>query len=190
MPRIAPLVPVAAVAALAVASAAEARTLTLRPGEGFTVAGTKLVCTYGGKAGTSGGLGCRTQSSSGPIVNSYSIGFGPASMGVSRFTAPTKASSVLAKQQPGAPKAAAFKQDYFSIRMIASLRQGDVVKLGGTAVRCGVARGAAFPGILGIRCALVSGANVLAGTYEAGVDDSGAIVWRNKKLVVQKRHGA
>jgi hypothetical protein len=168
---------------------AHARTVSLQPGQGFTVSGTKLVCTYGGKSGTSGGLGCRTQSSSGPIVGSYSFGFGPQSMTVNRFTAPTKASAIFTKSQPGAPQAALFSQDYFSIRMTGALRAGDKVKLAGTMVTCGIARGAAFPGVLGIRCALVRG-SVLAGTYEAAVDDTGAVVFRNQKLVLQKRHGA
>jgi hypothetical protein len=169
---------------------AQARTVSLQPGQGFTVAGTNLVCTYGGKSGTSGGLGCRTQSSSGPVVNSYSFGFGPASMSVNRFTAPTKASAIFTKTQPGAPTAKLFGEDYFSIRMQGSLRAGDRVSLAGTAVLCGIARGSAFPGILGIRCALVKGASVLAGTYEAGIDQSGVVVFRNQKLVLQKRHGA
>lgn len=176
-------------AATATASAAAAKTLTLQPGQGFYVTGTNLVCTYGGKAGTSGGLGCRTQSSSGPIVNSYSFGFGPASMSVSRFTAPTKASPIFTKSQPGAPSAKLFGQDYFSIRMKGSLRAGDKIALAGTAVLCGIARNAAFPGILGIRCALVKGGAVLKGTYEAGIDQSGVVVFRNQKLVLQKRHG-
>jgi hypothetical protein len=174
---------------LALAPAATARTLSLQPGQGFTVTGTKLVCTYGGKAGTPGGLGCRTQSSSGPILNSYSFGFGPQALSVNRFTAPTKATAIFTKTQPGTPKAKVFGEDYFSIRMVAALRQGDKILLPGTLVQCGVARGAAFPGILGIRCALVRGPSVLAHTYEAGIDSTGVVVFRDQKLVLQKKHG-
>lgn len=168
------------------AAVAAAAAISLQPGQGVTIAGTNVVCTYGGSKGSSGGLGCRTQSSSGPIVNSYSISAGPTSVSVYRFTAPTKASRVFTKTQPGAKDAAPFAQDYFRIRMVGAARAGGTVSLAGTGVVCRVSRGAAFPGILGISCGLASG-----GTYTAAVDATGASVRQTGQAtpVWQHKHG-
>ena len=158
-----------ALIALLAAPAAAASTFTLKPGQGIYVSGTPIVCTYGGRAGSTGGLGCRVQSSSGPIVHSYGFGFGPTSLSVYQFTAPTKTKSVLTKEQTGAPAPKSFAQDFFSIVMVGRLNAGDAVVLAGTAVVCRISRGAAFPGILGISCGLTS-----HGTYTVAIDSSGA----------------
>lgn len=161
---------VAAGACAAVAHAGSAK-ITVHPGQGFKVAGTNIVCTYGGSAGTSGGLACRTQSSSGPIVNSYSVSASATGVSVYRFTAPTKAARVKAWTHPGAKDAPAFDTDYFRIAMVGSAAAGATVDVVPAGVRCTVARGAASPGVLGIACGLASG-----GTYTAAIDQTGATV--------------
>ncbi|MFL5910352.1 MAG: hypothetical protein ACJ768_07290 [Gaiellaceae bacterium] len=177
----------AAAIALAAPAAAAARTIVLQPGQGLTVAGTTLVCTYGGAKGTSGGLGCRTQNASGPIVGSYSITAAATTVGVYKFTAPTKAKFAFSVNQPDAKPAPAFIRDYFRIRMVAKASAGDEVALAGTSVVCQVARGAAFAGVLGIRCGLISG-----GRYAIAIDQTGVSVHQAGQTTPfwQHKHGA
>lgn len=171
-------------AAAALAPAAAANTVTLQPGQGFTVAGTKLVCTYGGKAGTSGGLGCRVQDASGPVVGSYLISAGATTSGVGKFTAPRKVKQLLSVRQTGAREEPKFGRDYFQIRMVAKAVAGDEISLNGGNVFCKVAQGAASAGLLGVRCGLISGGKVAIAIDESGVaifeGDGKAATWRRK----------
>lgn len=167
---------IVATIALVAAAPAAARTVVLKPGQGFRVTGTDYTCTYGGRAASSGGLGCRRQGASGPVVGSYSFGFGPQSLSVGRFASASKYVSVFSKEQPGAPAAAKFPRDYFDIRIVGSLRAGDAVSLAGTKVRCTIS-GA-------ITCALA-----VPGTFSASLDSQGVVVRRGAKVILEKRHG-
>jgi hypothetical protein len=172
-------------AALVVVPAAAAKTITLQPGQGFRIAATDLVCTYGGSKGTSGGLGCRVQNASGPVVGSYSIVAAAMSVGVYTFTASRKVKMQFTVNQPNAQAAPTFLRDYFQIRMVGSARAGDEIALANTNVVCTIARGAAYAGV-GIRCGLISG-----GRYAIAIDGSGVKILQAGQTTPfwQHRHG-
>lgn len=175
-------VAVASAVLAAVGSTTPSRTITLNPGEGFFVEDTELLCTYGGRAGTSGGLGCRFDSSSSRLVRSYLVSFGPEALSVSRIDAPGASTSVFERKQPF-PRPVLLDQDYFRIQTVDTLTAGDAVRLSGTHVECFVKlKAVVTPDAVGVRCRLVRSKPV-AGEYRASIDEHGVIV----RQVVAKR---
>jgi hypothetical protein len=182
------------------AGATSLRTLDLRPGEGFYISGTELVCTYGGQAGTAGGLGCRFRSSSSALVGSYTFAFGPQELSVNKVTAPGSSEQVFTTTQPRARPAAPLDKDYFQITIVDTLGAGDVARLANTDVRCAVATA-------GVRCSLVRSGKLMAGQYTAAIDGTGVVVRKvvakrikrkgkkarivlQQRVVLEKRHGS
>ncbi len=189
-----PSVPALALAAALVlaAPAAAARTITLDPGEGFRVAETGIVCTFGGRKGTSGGLACRVAAGGRPVRGSYYFGLSQAELAVSRFgVAEGEPERIFDRRQPRSRTTPKLRRHAFSARIVADLGAGGRVRVAGSDVECRVAEGAAFEGWLGVSCRIAPHGRGLAGSLAPSLDENGIVVRKlgpRARIVFRREH--